>query len=153
MLVSRLVGVAVVSVLALAAVGGAQAATKKEPPACAAISFRPLVPGMPDGEQDSGLYKSRFGKIELKAKVEGGEARDYFMTINGQRPEVLKAGIPKSAESCLRSKNVKTPAKASEGACTGNRFRVVIDRSGAKKVVMLFGLQGDEWRFCQASEV
>ena len=33
------------------------------------LTFRPVPPGLTDGEQDAGLYKSRFGKIALKAEV------------------------------------------------------------------------------------
>jgi len=55
--------VAIGLAVALAAIP-AKSATKapgKAAPACSAISFRPLPPGMPDGEQQAGIYKSRHG--------------------------------------------------------------------------------------------
>lgn len=131
----------------------AQAAERKEPPVCAAINFRPIVSGMPDGPQDAGLYKSRFGRIVIKALVEAGAAKDYFMEINGKRPEPLAGGVPKTAEGCLRAKNVSVPVKTVGGACMGERFRVAIDRSGKGKVAMLFALQGNQWLFCNAAAV
>ncbi len=135
------------------AVASADAAEGKQPPACAAISFRTLAAGVADGEQDAGLYKSRFVKIELKATVKGGVAETYFMTINGKRPDALAGGIPKSAEGCLKSKHVAIPAKAQGATCTGSRFRVVIERSGDRKTAMLFGLQGNDWQFCSAAKI
>lgn len=65
---------ALVGIAALA--GPAEA---KDPPACAAVSFRTIVPGGPDGEQDAGLYKSRFGKIEVKADVKGGQGTNLSL--------------------------------------------------------------------------
>lgn len=137
---------ALVGIAALA--GPAEA---KDPPACAAVSFRTIVPGGPDGEQDAGLYKSRFGKIEVKADVKGGQGTNYVMVLNGKRIEG-PATPPKLSESCLKSKSVKIPfAKQAAGSCTGSRFRVVIDRSGGKAVAAFFGLQGDDWAYCSAT--
>ncbi|MSO76045.1 MAG: hypothetical protein EXQ87_03910 [Alphaproteobacteria bacterium] len=131
----------------------AEAANKKEAPACAQISFRPLVPGAPDGEQAAGLYKSRFGKIEVKANVKGGEAQDYFMTINGKRPAAFGGPLPKHVETCLKAKHVVVPVKSQTGACLGGRFRVVVDRSAAPHLAMFFGLKGKEWHLCSATQV
>src|ERR1700750_1696915 len=64
-----------------------EAATKgpgKAAPACSAISFRPLPPGMPDGEQQAGMYKSRNGRLELRAEVKQGNPSDYYLTSSGQ---------------------------------------------------------------------
>ena len=59
---------------------------------------------------------------------------------------------PKAADSCLRSKHVKLPfQKQAAGACTGNRFRVVIDRSGKQPVALFFGLQGEDWAYCSGT--
>lgn len=129
------------------------AAGKKEPPACAAISFRPIPSGSPDGEQDAGLYKSRFGKIEVKATVKGGLASNYYMVVVGKKVEG-PATPPKVSESCLKSKNVAVPfQKQPAGACTGTRFRVVVDRSGGKSTLAFFGLQGSQWAYCSATTV
>lgn len=136
----------------LAMTGTAAAATaKKEPPACSAISFRTVPPGTPDGEQDAGLYKSRFAKIELKAEVQGGVAKTYYMVINGKKVEQATTP-PALSDGCLTSKNVKLPyQKQPAGSCTGERFRVVIDRSSGKPVAAFFGLQGNAWAYCNAT--
>lgn len=136
---------------ALLAVALAAPAQAKEPPACAAISFRTIAAGGPDGLQDAGLYKSRFGKIEVKTDVKGGQGTNYLMVVNGKTIEG-PATPPKLSESCLKSKSVKVPfAKQAAGSCTGSRFRVVIDRSGGKAVAAFFGLQGDDWAYCSAT--
>ncbi|WP_448202498.1 hypothetical protein [Azospirillum sp. sgz302134] len=153
MSLSRLCGVALVAGLATAALVSPAHAQKKEPPSCAAISFRPIAPGAPDGETDAGLYKSRFGKIEIKADVKGGQATNYFMVLNGKKIDA-SATPPKVSDSCLKSKHVKLPyQKQAAGACTGSRFRVVIDRSGKQPVALFFGLQGEDWAYCSGTAV
>lgn len=147
------IGAIVLLAVAGFAVASADAAEGKQPPACAAISFRPLVGTPPDGEADTGLYKSRFVKIEVKATVKAGQAQTYYMVVNGKRPEPLAGGVPKSTGDCLKSKHVAVPVKAQGETCTGNRFRVVIDRNGSGKVAMLFGLQGNDWLFCSAAKI
>ena len=128
----------------------AAAADKKGPPSCAAIKFRPIASGMQDGEQDAGLYKSRFGKIELRATVKQGEAQDYFIVSNGQKAGAANA-LPKSAETCARDKRMPTPSAKAGESCTGQRFSVVIDREGQQKVAMLYALDGRQWKFCRAN--
>ncbi|WP_247893333.1 hypothetical protein [Azospirillum endophyticum] len=129
----------------------ASPAEAKDPPSCAAISFRSLPGGAPDGEQDAGLYKSRFGKIEVKADVKGGQATNYYMVLNGKKVDG-PANPPKMSDSCLKSKHVKLPlAKQTQGTCTGSRFRVVVDRSSGKPVAAFFGLQGEDWAYCSAT--
>lgn len=147
------VGLAITSVGAIGATKSSPASSGQEPPACAAISFRPLVSGLADGEQDAGLYKSRFAKIEIKATVKTGEAQNYYMVLNGKKAEPLAGGAPKSSEQCLKSKNIGVPVKVQNNACTGSRFRVVIDSSGNQKTAMLFGLQGNSWLFCNAAKL
>lgn len=137
----------------MTAATAAEAATKKEPPACAAISFRPVAAGTPDGEQEAGSYKSRFGRIEIRADVKGGMASNYYMVINGKRADAMPTP-PAASEKCLTSKSVKLPfEKQAPGACTGERFRVVIDRSGAKPMALFFGLRGNAWAYCNAAAV
>lgn len=146
---AMLAGTAVVVIAAAPAT--AQKAQKKEPPSCAAISFRPIPSGMPDGEQDAGLYKSRFARIEIKAQVKNGQPETYYMLLNGKKPTPISGPLPKAVEPCLQAKSVKLPVKAQDGSCTGTRFRVVIDSSGSQKLAMLFGLHGNEWRYCSAA--
>ncbi len=146
------VAAAMLAGTAVAVIAAAPAtAQKKDPPACAAISFRPIPAGMPDGEQDAGLYKSRFARIEIKAQVRNGQPETYYMLLNGKKPAPISGPLPKAVEPCLQAKHVKLPVKAQDGNCTGTRFRVVIDSSGPQKLAMLFGLHGNDWRYCSAA--
>ena len=61
------------SLPALAATAATKPPAQKAPPACAAITFRPLPSGMTDGEQQAGMYKSRHARLALHAQVKQGE--------------------------------------------------------------------------------
>jgi hypothetical protein len=124
------------------------AAPEKTPPSCAAIAFRPVASGMTDGEQDAGMYKSRFGRIVVKASVKSGEAKDYYVEVNGKRPADL-SNPPASLASCAQSKKLPPPAAAS-GACTGDGFKVLVDHTGNQRLVALYARSGKTWHFCRA---
>lgn len=124
------------------------AAPQKTPPACAAIAFRPIASGMTDGEQDAGLYKSRFGRIELKATVKSGEAQDYHVEVDGKQPTAA-ATPPSSLGSCAQSKRLPAPGAAS-AACTGDGFKVVVEHAGKDRLVALYARKGKDWHFCRA---
>lgn len=127
----------------------ALAAPQKEaPPACAAIAFRPVASGMTDGEQDAGLYKSRFGRIVLKATVKAGEAQDYHVEVDGKQPAGA-ATPPASLASCAQAKKLPAPT-ATSGACTGDGFKVVVDHAGKNRLVALYARKGKNWHFCRA---
>ena len=154
MLTRMLMGgvIAGLSLAALAA-GGAPAqaaAPRKEPPKCSAITFRPLPAGMTDGDQDAGMYRSRFGRIVVKGTVKSGEAQTYFVVVNGQKLAPLQGALPKTVESCLKSKHVAVPVQSQQGSCGGTRLRLVIDSTGKQKLLMFFGLKGDTWQLCEA---
>lgn len=126
-------------------------AAAKEPAACQAISFRAIASGTPDGVQDAGLKPTKSGKVEIKAEVQGGAAKNYFMTIKGSKVDGGDKG-PKVSDACLKSKHVALPYKTQPaGACTGERFRVVIETQGAKKVAQFFGLHGSAWEHCSST--
>jgi len=131
----------------------AKSESKEGPPACGAISFHPLAAGALDGTQNAGLYRSRFGKLVLRAEVAGGQAKNYFLEVGGKKLEPLKGALPNATNSCLNSKHVKTPAPAIAGNCLGERFRAVLNNTGSQKFVMLFALQGDIWKLCSASSM
>src|SRR5215468_430658 len=58
---TRLLGSAFAVILGVAAVsGGPAAAADKGPPSCARINFRAMPAGQNDGEQEAGIYSSRF---------------------------------------------------------------------------------------------
>jgi len=145
------VGAALLGVGLLSATPAA-AADKKGPPSCAAIKFRPIASGMQDGEQDAGLYKSRFGKIELRGSVKQGEPQDYYIVSNGQKAGAAST-LPKSAETCAHAKKMPAPSAKGGDTCTGQRFNVVIDRQGQQKVAMLYALDGSQWKFCRANSL
>jgi hypothetical protein len=146
---------AVSAIVALAALGGlivlpavAQAAAK-EPPACAAITFRSVPPGMTDGEQNAGLYKSRFGRIEVMATVKGGAATDYYVEVNGKRPTKIDEALPANVAACAKAKRLGAIGKPPE-QCLGDRLAVLVEHSGERRYVLLFAHQGGEWHFCSA---
>ncbi|MGE5546423.1 MAG: hypothetical protein ACM33T_05975 [Solirubrobacterales bacterium] len=121
----------------------------KEPPKCAAVSFRPIANLANDGTMTAGHYASRFAKIDVIGTVQNGQD-SYKLQVNNKDIVPLQGEVPKSTFGCLNSKHVKTPPQAIQGACRGSRLRTVIDSSGKEKLYMLFALQGDDWKLCQA---
>ncbi|MEI8396020.1 MAG: hypothetical protein WCF85_14880 [Rhodospirillaceae bacterium] len=144
--ISSAIGAIVLLAVGGLAIASADAAEGKERAACQQISFRQLVPGAPDGDQEAGMSHGR--KVVIMATVKGGSAQNYFMMLNGKRPDALSTGVPKGAEGCLKSKVHTFPVKSQSGSCNGSRIRVVIYRSGNEKTAMLFGLQGNDWLYC-----
>lgn len=140
-------GVGLIVLMALA--GPAMAAPpQKTPPACAAIAFRPVASGMTDGDQDAGLYKSRFGRIVLKATVKSGEAQDYHVEVDGKPPTAM-ATPPAALASCAQAKKLPAPS-AGSGACTGDGFKVIVDHAGKDRLLGLYARKGKDWHFCRA---
>jgi hypothetical protein len=140
------------SIVAVTAVGlavglPAQAA-EKGPPACAKILFRPLPPGQNDGEQEAGIYTSRYSHIEVKGLVKGGEAQDYYLTARNKKLAPV-ATVPAAAASCAKEKKLPAPVKAG-ASCTGQRLAAVIAHSGKDKVALLYALRGKDWQYCSA---
>jgi hypothetical protein len=131
---------------------GAVAAAKpagKGPPACAAIKFRAVPAGMSDGKQPAGMYKSRFGRLELSATVKGGTAADYRVEANGKPLGAPPASLPATAAQCAAQKKLPAPEKPA-ASCSGERFTVLIDHEGDERLALLYGLQGNSWQFCSA---
>src|ERR1700704_6735601 len=95
-------------------------AADKGPPTCAKILFRPLPPGQNDGEQEAGIYTSRFSHLELKGTVKSGEAQDYYLTARNQKLTPLTT-IPAAAVNCAKDQKMPAPGKAS-ASCTGQRL-------------------------------
>lgn len=118
----------------------------KEPPACAAISFRPLPPDTTDGEHDAGLYKSRFGRIVVKGVVRGGRVENHYVAVNNARPAAAGT-LPPSVAACAAEKKLPAPGRASE-TCTGERFQVLVNRAGDRRYILLYARQGGSWQLC-----
>ena len=141
-----------IGVALAAAVFPAAAATKapgKAAPACAAITFRPLPPGMSDGEQQAGMYKSRHGRLELRGEVKQGTPVDYYVTTAGKRIAAAPANLPGAAASCAAAKKMPKP-ESPASSCTGQRFTVVVAHDGDQRLALLYGQDGSSWRFCSA---
>lgn len=126
-------------------VGPAWAA--RRPPSCAAIAFRPILSHSGDGQQDAGLYKSRFGRIEVKAVVKNGVVQRYFVEINGKPLMRVKGALPPSLSVCAKAKRL-TPPTPSRTECIGDQLTVLIDHSGDTRYVLLYVHHAGSWRFC-----
>jgi len=125
------------------------ASQAKDPPACAAINFRPLAAGTGDGVQTAGLYRSRYiGLLEVKSEVKGGQAGNYFVTVNNN-PPAAASNLPKSVADCAAKKHLPAPGAAAS-ACTGDRLTVLIDHGGDKRYVLLYARQGTTIQLCSA---
>ncbi len=120
----------------------------KQPPSCAAISFRPLPDDVGDGEQDAGLYKSRFVRVLVKGTVKNGKVETYYVTVNNQKP-TPSGGMPASVASCASSKKLPAPGNPSP-SCLGDRLQVLIDHEGDKRYVLLYARNNGKWQLCSA---
>jgi hypothetical protein len=130
----------------------AEAATKapgKAAPACSAIIFRPLPPGMPDGDQQAGMYKSRHGRLELRAEVKQGNPSDYYVTSAGKRLAAAPSSLPEAASTCAAVKKMPKP-ETPASSCGGQRFTVVIAHAGDQRMALLYGQDNGSWHFCSA---
>ncbi len=144
------IGIAAGVGLAMLASAPIATAAEKGPPACARINFRALPSGQNDGEQEAGIYTSRFTHLELKATIKSGEAQDYYVTSHNKKLAPLNGAVPAAAVNCAKAKKLPAPGKAAE-SCAGERFATVIVHSGKEKIVLLYGLHGREWQYCSAS--
>ncbi len=121
----------------------------KEPPACAALTFRPVPSGLSDGEVNAGLYKSRFGRIVVIASVKNGEAQTYYVEVNGKPPAAISGAVPKSVGDCAKAKRLGAVGTPPEH-CLGDKLAVLVDHSGDRRYVLLYAHRGSDWQFCSA---
>jgi hypothetical protein len=127
---------------------GAVAATAVTPPNCSAIAFRPILARTGDGEQDAGLYKSRYGRIEVKAMVKGGAPQNYFVEING-KPLNSATDLPGTIALCAKAKRLPAPGAADPG-CIGDQLQVLNVHSADDRYVLLYAHRAGAWHFCSA---
>ena len=139
--------VALVAGLVVAGREGA-AAPSGTPPNCSAIAFRPMLARTGDGEQDAGLYKSRYGRIEVKATVKDGATRNYFVEING-KPLTLATNLPSSIALCAKAKRLPAPG-APDPACVGDQLQVLNVHNADDRYVLLYAHRAGAWHFCSA---
>jgi hypothetical protein len=135
--------------LATFAAAAAAKAPGKVPPACSAINFHALATGMTDGDHESGMYRSRYGRLELHGEIKQGAAVDYYVFAGGKRVAAASGNLPEAAVSCAAAKKMPKP-EASASSCTGQRFRVVVAHAGDQRIAMLYGEDGGSWHFCSA---
>jgi hypothetical protein len=121
----------------------------KAPPACSAIGFHSLAPGMTDGNHEAGMYKSRYGRLELHGDVKQGAPVDYFVVAAGKRIAAVSGNLPEAAASCAAAKKMPKP-EAPASSCTGQRFRVVVAHAGDQRVALLYAGDSGSWHFCSA---
>src|SRR6185437_2088812 len=140
---------AVVLVAGLVSAGReSEAAPSGTPPNCSAIAFRPILARTGDGEQDAGLYKSRYGRIEVKATVKDGTTQNYFVEING-KPLTKATSLPSSIALCAKAKRLPAPG-APAPACLGDQLQVLNVHNGDDRYVLLYAHRAGAWHFCSA---
>lgn len=148
-----MLSVTVRAVAGLAAVVAMPAASAwsqaKTPPACSQITFRPVLADMGEGEQDAGVYKSRFGRIVVKGTVKSGRVENHFVTVNNARPTPAQ-NLPASVAACARSKKAPAPSQEMASSCVGDRLQVLVSREGDKRYVLLYARGGGKWQLCSA---
>jgi hypothetical protein len=157
--IAAAVGAAAVALTGAAAVGWAAKrppakhppahhAAAKAAPACSSLGFKALPTAGAEGEQTAGLYKSRLARLELRATVQNGAATNYYVVANGTRPASAQ-GLPETAASCAATKKMPKP-QTTAGACTGDRFTVVVAHAGQQRFAMLYAQHGGAWSYCGA---
>ncbi len=142
---------AAVLLLAAGCFGAGQesvAASLNTPPNCSAIAFRPILARSGDGDQDAGLYKSRYGRIEVKATVKDGVTQNYFVEING-KPLGAAGALPPSIALCAKAKRLPPPGTANV-ACKGDQLQVMNVHNGDDRYVLLYAHRAGAWHFCSA---
>jgi hypothetical protein len=147
---------------AVAAVAPAQAksaastphhpATRKQAAAqvCAAVILSGVASGAADGRQQAGYYNSQLGRLELHAEVADGAARDYRLSLAGQRLVAAPRPWPKAVTTCLKAKGVGS-AGHDPVECHGDRFKVIMTRAASAQYLLLYAMtKPGPWRFCRA---
>jgi len=135
-----------------AAIGFARLAPAAEPLSsqnCAAIAFHPVAPGTSDGQQEAGYYKSRLGRIEVRASVKGGTATRYYVSLDGAVLASLRAPLPPLVAACAKAKGLSPPLH-SDSSCVGDRLVVMIADADGHHYLLLYARHGHAWHFCSA---
>lgn len=136
----------------LAAVGVSQpvrAAERLSSRSCAAIAFHPIASGRADGEHEAGYYKSRLGRIEVRASVRNGAAWRYYVSLDGAVLAAVHGPLPPIVAACARAKRLSAPAQP-ERSCLGDRLVVLIADTEKQHYLLLYARHGHAWRFCSA---
>lgn len=143
---------AFVLVAAGAAIGFARLAPAAEPLSsqnCAAIAFHPVAPGTADGQQEAGFYKSRLGRVEVRASVKGGTVMRYYVSLDGAVLAPVRAALPPLVAACAKAKRLAPPLH-SDSNCVGDRLVVMIADADGHHYLLLYARRGHAWHFCSA---
>ena len=95
------------------------------------------------------MYKSRHGRLELRAEVKQGNPSDYYVTSAGKRIAAAASSLPEAAVTCAAAKKMPKPDTPAS-SCTGQRFTVVVVHAGDQRLALLYGQDGASWHFCSA---
>ena len=147
-MITKLFLQAAAATLLVTAVHSSFAAPTSAPPNCSAIAFRPILARTSDGDQDAGLYKSRFGRVEVKASVKDGAAQNYFIEING-KPLQSAGDLPAVVAACAKTKRLPAPG-ATDAACTGDQLQVLNVHNNDDRYVVLYVHRAGGWHYCRA---
>jgi len=143
---------ALVLMAAAAAVGFARRAPAAEllsSQNCAAIAFHPVAPGAGNGEQEAGYYKSRLGRIEVRASVKNGTVLRYYVSLDGAVLAPIRTSLPPLVAACAKAKRL-TPPLHPESSCIGDRLVVMIADADGHHYLLLYARHGHAWHFCSA---
>jgi hypothetical protein len=116
---------------------------------CAAIAFHPIAAGTANGEQVAGYYKSRLGRIEVRASVAGGTARRYYVSLDGALLARVRGPLPPLVAACAKAKRLTAPLEP-DHSCLGDRLVVLIADTDKHHYLLLYARRGRAWRFCSA---
>jgi hypothetical protein len=137
-----------VGVLSLAVwASGVRAADAPSGASCATIAFRPIAPGLADGDQTAGYYKSRIGRIEVTARVRGGKAQRYFVLLDGRLPPAVREKLPATIVACTKAKRLSPPENPDTN-CLGDRLVVLIAHTPEQRYLLLYTHRANGWHFC-----
>lgn len=145
----RLAWTLIAAVTAFGFVLPAQAAERLSSRNCAAIAFHPVAPGSAEGEQEAGYYKSRLGRIEVRASVKKGKAWRYYVALDGAVMASVHGALPSLVVACAKAKRLSPPLHA-DGSCTGDRLVVLIADADKHHYLLLYARRDRAWHFCSA---
>ncbi len=116
---------------------------------CAAIAFHPVAQGASDGEQEAGYYKSRLGRIEVRASVRHGTPTRYYVALDGAVLGSVRGPLPPLVAACAKAKRLAPPVHT-DGVCVGDRLVVLIADADKHHYLLLYARHGRAWHFCSA---
>lgn len=143
---------AFVLIAALTAIGfavPARSAERLSSQNCAAIAFHPVAPGVGAGEQEAGYYKSRLGRIEVRASVRNGTASRYYVSLDGAVLGPVHGTLPPLVAACAKAKRLSPPLHP-DSSCVGDRLVVLIADAEGHHYLLLYARRGRAWHFCSA---